>query len=190
MKSSILIPTIFVVALCHIGCVPPPDYPAEEGLREPVVNSSLKPLPRPTIYPLDAGIFVVELNNDLVWDGLIDTLMHTYILELVNPASGIVTTAWNTYYFEEKLFRNKISIRVQRRSRGSTQLTILNKIEQLEGNPAKNSAIWLPAEDSVTESARVILNLALALNQPSPALPMEWDMAQKRLKEDNPNIGR
>jgi hypothetical protein len=122
---------------------------------------------RATIYAVSGDTYRIDLSHEIVWSSLVNVLLKNYNLVLVDRGLGVMTTEWDSYYLEEALFRNKISLRLMNLGGGSSELTIHNNIEQASTSLA---GLWLPADDDLSESHRIVKNLALALRQPEPSL--------------------
>jgi hypothetical protein len=132
-----------------------------------------------TIYPINEQTFRFQLNDEKVWSAALDVLMQDYNLLVVDRKSGVISTEWDSFYLDKKIFRNKISVRITRKSWGQANLTIVNKIETLREGLAQSAddAIWIPTKDSKSEPARIIQSMALVLQQPQPNLPPQMKVS-------------
>lgn len=133
-----------------------------------------------TIYPVDGQTFRFQMHDEKVWNAVIDVLMRNYNLTVVDRKSGVITTDWDSFYLDKKVYRNRVSIRVSRQSWGQSNLSIVNNLEVLQNGAAKTEidAVWLPAEAENSESARIIQNMASLLNQPHPTLPPSMKLSK------------
>lgn len=151
--------------------------PAKE--KEVVVVERKAPQERATIYSLGKNTFRFRLDEEDVWQAAIRVLMQNYNLTIIDPDSRVITTEWDSFYLNNDVYRNKISIYMQRRGRGEVDLTIHNNVEALkDGVVAGVGTIWVPAEDKAGESGRIIQNLAISLHQPAPMLPPHMAVAR------------
>lgn len=129
---------------------------------------------RASIYALDKQTFRFALREGDVWDAALNVLLRNYNLTIVDKSSGIVTTEWDTYFLNQEVYRNRLSMRISRGAGSGVDLMIHNNVERLrDASQATGAvgAVWLPAEDGANETARIVQNMALVLNQPPPVLP-------------------
>lgn len=127
----------------------------------------------PAIYPIDAQTYRFQVKDSDVWDAALSVLLKNYNLTIVDKNAGIITTEWDSFYLKKAIFRNKLSMRVRRISWNAVDVTIHNSIERLQDGASAGTvgAVWLPSEDVANESARIIQNMAIALNRPAPVMP-------------------
>ena len=136
---------------------------------------------RATIYAVDGQTYRFALRENDVWDSAINVLLHNYNLTIVDRQSGIVTTEWDSYYLENAVYRNRLSLKVSKSSGNTVDVMIHNNVERLrDAAQATGSvgAVWLPADDGPNEVARVVQNMALLLNQPPPVMPPSGQIAK------------
>ena len=127
-----------------------------------------------TIYAIDKQTFHFALREGDVWDAALNVLLRNYNLTIVDKNSGIVTTEWDSYFLNQEVFRNRLSLRISRGANNGIDVIVHNNVERLRDASAATGAVgavWLPAEDAANETARVVQNMALVLNQPPPVLP-------------------
>jgi hypothetical protein len=137
--------------------------------------------PRASIYAVDKQTYRFALRENEVWDSVLNVLLRNYNLTIVDKASGIVTTEWDTFYLSNAVYRNKVSVRVFKSSWNTVDVTVHNNVERLrDASQAAGTvgAVWLPSDDPANEVARVIQNMALVLNQPPPVLPPNMAVAK------------
>jgi hypothetical protein len=149
--------------------------------------------PRASIYAVDKQTFRFSLRENDVWDSVLNVLLRNYNLTIVDKASGIVTTEWDTYYLSNAVYRNKVSVRVFKSSWNSVDVTVHNNVERLrDASQAAGTvgAVWLPSDDPANEVARVVQNMALVLNQPPPVLPPNMAVAKDVSKEQPASSSR
>ena len=141
--------------------------------RVPANNADNSIQQKATIYAVDSQTFRFALKDEDVWDSAIQVLLKNYNVTVIDHTSGVLTTEWDTYYLDNSVFRNKISMHLRRVGRDVAEITMRNNVEKLQDGAVAGTvgAVWLPAEDTQGEVGRVIQNMALALNQPPPVLP-------------------
>ena len=161
---------------------------APAATRRSSEDSASKRRERPSIYAIDEKTFRFSLASDDVWDAAINVLMRNYNLTIVDKDSGVITTEWDTFFLEQEVFRNKVSLRIQRTSRASADVMIHNSVEKLSNgaNAGAVGAIWLPHQDTANESHRIVRNMAILLNQPPPYIP-GGNVASSADQLDRPN---
>ena len=127
---------------------------------------------RATIYAVDTQTFHLSLKEEDVWDSLLNVLMRNYNLNVVDRTSGIVTTEWDSFYLNQIVYRNKVSVRVRKLGRSQVEMIVHNNVEKLQDGSSAGTvgAIWLPAGDNQKEVGRIVQNVAILLNQPPPTL--------------------
>ena len=155
--------------------------------RTTVDGVTKKPEPkRKTIYALDENTFRFALSEDEVWDSALNVLLRNYNLNIVDRASGVATTEWDSYYLDSKVYRTKVSIRVRRISRSYVDVLVYNNVEQLHDGSSAGTvgAVWLPAKDGSKEVGRLVQNMALLLNQPAPVMPSAMAAGANTTKGD------
>ncbi len=136
--------------------------------------ANVQPPVRATIYAVDKQTFRFALREADVWEAALNVLLRNYNLTIVDKGSGILTTEWDSYFLNQEVFRNRLSMRIARNSWNTVDMTIHNNVERLrDASQATGAvgAVWLPAEDGANETARVVQNMALVLSQPPPVLP-------------------
>ena len=129
--------------------------------------------PRASIYAIDADTFRVNLRDGEVWDAALSVLMHNYSPAVIDRASGIFSTEWDSYFLNGSVYRNKVSVRLVRAEPGTTNLIIHNNVEHLRDASQAGGAVgavWLPTTDPANEIGRIVQNMALVLGQPPPML--------------------
>ena len=127
-----------------------------------------------TIYAIDKQTFRFAMRDAEVWDTALNVLLRNYNLTIVDRASGVITTEWDSFFLEKDVYRNRLSLRMVKIGRDMVEMTVHNNVERLrDASQATNTvgAVWLPAEDRANEVGRIVQNMALLLNQPPPVLP-------------------
>ncbi len=134
---------------------------------------------RASIYALDKQTFRFALKEAEVWDAALNVLLRNYNVTLVDRNSGIITTEWDSFYLNNEVFRNRVSLRIGKSN--AVDVMIHNNVEKLKDASqvaGTVGAVWLPADDPANEVGRLIQNMALLLNQPPPVLPPSGPVAK------------
>ncbi len=134
---------------------------------------------RASIYAIDKQTFRFALKEPEVWDAALNVLMRNYNVTIVDRNSGIITTEWDSFYLNNEVFRNRVSIRIGKSN--VVDVMIHNNVEKLkDASQAAGTvgAVWLPADDPANEVGRLVQNMALLLNQPPPVLPPSGPVAK------------
>lgn len=136
---------------------------------------------RATIYAVDKRTYRFTLKDSDVWDAALNVLLRNYNVTIVDKQNGIITTEWDSYYLNNEVFRNRVSLRISRGPSGAVDLTMHNNVEKLKDAAQAAGTVgvvWLPAEDPANEVSRIVQNMALVLNQPPPVLPPQGAVAR------------
>jgi len=144
------------------------------------INAQNRDAPRASIYALDNQTYRFLLSEHSVWDAAINVLLRNYNLTIVNEKNRILTTEWDSFYLNDEVFRNKISIRMRKSNYGVVDVTVHNNVEKLSDSSqavGTVGAVWLPANDEAKEVSRILQNMALVLNQPPPVFPPGMEIA-------------
>ena len=149
-------------------------YNQPKPARKVVQSQNMKKGKTASIFSIDQNTFRFHLTFSKVWNSAIDVLLENYNLNIVDRKSGIITTEWDSFYLENKVYRNKVSVRVKKLAYNMVDVTIHNSVETLQniGNGGLASA-WLPHPKNHEEMGRLIHNMAINLGQPKPVLPRE-----------------
>ncbi len=126
-----------------------------------------------SVVMIDPGTVRFQAAYDKVWDGMLDVLLKNYNLAIADRANGLVTTEWDSYYLDDRVHRNKLSIRLKKINPMGTELQIYNNVEVLSRSADGVTELWLPTNRNKPEIGRVIQNMAIALNLSAPDLPVE-----------------
>lgn len=189
--------SLTLLALLQVACVPAflDKYKREEVRRSqqknpasPAVATSSSPAKAsgrrvmPSIVQISEGVFRVPMTYDRTWDAVVDVLLRNYNLQIVEKATGILTTEWDSYYLDGKVHRNKVSLRLKRLGNQGVDLTVHNNVEVLSRVSDGVSEIWLPSDRTKPEIGRIVQNLAIQSGQPKPALTAEYQPATEALR--------
>lgn len=205
-KKIILKAAVACASLTFVACIPKHLKKYEAGSSEKsknpdaLVNTSEAPkeksrkkikeeeqvasAQRASIYALDKQTFRFALKEAEVWDAALNVLMRNYNVTIVDRNSGIITTEWDSFYLNNEVFRNRVSIRIGKAN--VVDVMIHNNVEKLkDASQAAGTvgAVWLPADDPANEVGRLIQNMALVLNQPPPVLPPSGPVAKGQTQQ-------
>lgn len=159
---------------------------AKEKSRKKVKEEEQPSAQRASIYAVDKQTFRFALKEPEVWDAALNILLRNYNVTIVDRNSGIITTEWDSFYLNNEVFRNRVSIRISKSS--VVDVMIHNNVEKLkDASQAAGTvgAVWLPADDPANEIGRLIQNMALLLNQPPPVLPPSGPIAKGQSQSDD-----
>lgn len=143
--------------------------------------------PRASIYAVDRKTFRFALKENDIWDAALNVLLRNYNVTIVDKLNGIITTEWDSYYLNNGVFRNRISLRIGKNQWSNVDVIFHNNVEKLkDASQAAGTvgAVWLPADDPANEIGRIVQNMALMLNQPPPVLPPDSAIARGQEKGD------
>jgi hypothetical protein len=126
---------------------------------------------RAPIRMIDQQTFRFHLRSESVWKAAIDVLIKNYNITMLNRETGLMTTEWDSFYLENKLYRNRVSLHFKRLSWDIVDVTVMNNVETMGfAEDGQLTNIWLPSEDQAGESMRIVNNMARLLNQPLPSV--------------------
>lgn len=147
-----------------------------------VVGRELTNSTKSTIFALNNQTFRFTVRESEIWDTALNVLLRNYNLTIVDRASGVITTEWDSFFLDQDVYRNRLSLRIFKSGRDQVDVIVHNNVERLrDASQATNAvgAVWLPAEDHGTEVNRIIQNMALVLNQPPPVLAPPAKVAKR-----------
>ena len=129
----------------------------------------------PSVDYIDKNRFRIHQTYSRVWDCTIDLMLKNYNLNIANKSSGLITTEWDSFYLDGKVYRNKLSIRVKKLNWNMVDVIVYNNVEILADNTGNSGPmIWLPEHDGKPEIGRIITNLAILLRMGKPNIPEEY----------------
>ena len=154
----------------------PSSVPAKKSLNEKTVS---------TIDYIDKNRFRIHQSYTRVWDCMLDLMLKNYNLTIANKSSGLMTTEWDSFYLDNKVYRNKLSVRVKQLNWNMVDVIVYNNVEVLADNrESMGPMVWLPENDGKYEIGRIITNLSILLRMGKPNLPKEY-IAGKTQKATN-----
>ena len=83
---------------------------------------------------IDKNRFRIHKTYSRVWDNILDLVLKNYNLNIADKNSGLITTEWDSYYLNNKVFRNKLSIRVKQPNWNMVDVIVYNNVEILADN--------------------------------------------------------
>ena len=133
---------------------------------------------------IDKNRFRIHQSYSRVWDNMLDLVLKNYNLNIANKDSGLITTEWDSYYLDNKVYRNKLSVRVKQLNWKMVDVIIYNNVEILADNrETQGPMVWLPEDEGKAEIGRLITNLSIVLRMKKPNLPTEY-IAVKKTSSD------
>lgn len=124
------------------------------GFSRPMMTSPLM------FQRLDKNTWRIAASAPLVFQTVARILSQTYILSQTDRRSFSLSTEWDKFFIDGRLFRNRVSINVFPLNSKFADLVIKNSIEYYTQNNAKldtNSPDqWLPTQDITNEMDRIL----------------------------------
>lgn len=173
---------VLMIGTLH-SCAPTFLRPGEKSIPEPELSLARSALVGSTrqsskavngITALAQGSWLVPERMGEVWNGVLNILLRNYNVQTVNQESGVITTEWDRFYLDHKVYRNKISLRVSSGPYHQTHLVVVNNVEVLQDSADSGSLspVWLPSKDRSEESERLVRSLAAWLRLSPPVSPV------------------
>lgn len=94
-----------------------------------------------------------------VFSILVKLLSQNYILRNIDRRNFSLTTDWDKFFVEGRLFRNRINVTVFPLSNKQTEVIVRNFVEYYSGNPQNTEesvSSWLPSPDITDEVTRIV----------------------------------
>lgn len=124
------------------------------GFSRPMMTSPLM------FQRLDKNTWRIAASAPLVFQTVARILSQTYILSQTDRRTFSLSTEWDKFFIDGRLFRNRVSINVFPLNSKFADLVIKNSIEYYTQNNAKldtNSPDqWLPTQDITNEMDRIL----------------------------------
>ena len=132
------------------------------------------------IYPINKNSYYVAASYRELWSLCIDILIANYSLLVVDKASGLITTDWDSFRTQDALYRNKVTIRVKQIGWGRSLLSVHNTLETMVNGKSLGYAgtVWLPTKGKEQEVGRIIKNIAGVFGQNSLKLSQNKETAE------------
>lgn len=142
------------------------------GAHTPSRNSmSLPNILTRELTKVDGNVWRSSVDAVQLFNMLSRLLSQNYLLTSVDRKSLTLSTDWDKFFIEGRLFRNRLSISVFPVGHRQTEVVLKNSVEYFSGNPNNPQemtlANWLPSPDITDEVSRVVdsLNKQIAFYQ-------------------------
>jgi hypothetical protein len=139
------------------------------GLAQPMVNSPL------LFQRLDRNTWRVATTAGHLFQTIARVISQSYIISQADRRALSLSTEWDKFFIDGRLFRNRISVNVFPYSARSADLIIKNNIEYYTQTAQKtdenNPTQWLPTQDVTDELDRVLEKTQSQLMAQLPATP-------------------
>lgn len=124
---------------------------------------------------IDGNIWRSGMEPVALFNMISRLLAQRYLIQNVDRRSLTISTDWDKFFIEGRLFRNRLSVSVFPVGLRQTEVVIKNSVEYYSGSPnaadSNNSVVnWYPTPDITDELPRVVdsLNRQIAyLNRPT-----------------------
>lgn len=124
------------------------------GIAQPMVSSPL------LFQRLDRNTWRVAAAAGPLFHTIARILSQTYIISQADRHALSISTEWDKFFIDGRLFRNRISVNVFPHAARSADLVIKNNIEYYVQSAEKidenNPTQWLPTQDVTDELDRVL----------------------------------
>lgn len=133
---------------------------------EPDTAQSSSKLIEKSIIQKKENTYQISESYRSVFDGCLQVLIDNYIIQVVDSKAGVITTNFDKFYKDNKLFRNQVSIVLKAVDHKTTTISLYNNVETLEPiSYSDDSKVnWHPYTKQKEEVDRIIKNLARRLN--------------------------
>jgi hypothetical protein len=139
------------------------------GLAQPMVNSPL------LFQRLDRNTWRVATTAGHLFQTIARVISQSYIISQADRRALSLSTEWDKFFIDGRLFRNRISVNVFPYSARSADLVIKNNIEYYTQSAQKtdenNPTQWLPTQDVTDELDRVLEKTQSQILAQLPAAP-------------------
>lgn len=95
-------------------------------------------------------------------------LAENYPIHLVDAKAGVITTAYDTYYLDNRLYRNRLTLVIAATGKYTSTMVVNNSREVLDVSRVGEAGgkVWYPELKNQQEIKRVAQNLARKLALP------------------------
>lgn len=113
---------------------------------------------------IDGNIWRSGMEPVALFNMVSRLLAQRYLIQNVDRRSLTISTDWDKFFIEGRLFRNRLSVSVFPVGLRQTEVVIKNSVEYYSGSPnapeANNSVVnWYPTPDITDELPRVVDSL-------------------------------
>lgn len=159
-----------VSCLLLLGCLPSVLSKYQKGVKAPVEaprRSEVKKAPAEPVsafQKVSTSRYRYARPISKVWASAIKVLLSHYNINIIDRGSGLMTTEWDSFYIDGKVYRNKVSLSITEADRESATLKIYNNVEELMNK--QGSGIWLPSSKGEKEVSRIATEIGRHLGMP------------------------
>lgn len=117
---------------------------------------------------LKENTFAVAAPYEHTFRTALAILAENYPIHLVDAKAGVITTAYDTYYLDNRLYRNRLTLVIAATGKATSSLVVNNSREVLDVSRVGESGakVWFPELKNQHEIKRVAQNLARKLALP------------------------
>lgn len=133
--------------------------------KAPKVRS--KTAPR-IVGQLKENTFNISASYHHTFRTALEILAENYPIHLVDVKAGVITTAYDTYYLDNRLYRNRLTLVIAATGKASSKLVVNNTREVLDVSRVGEAGgqVWFPELKNNKEINRVAQNIARKLSLP------------------------
>lgn len=131
------------------------------------VSPRSKTAPR-TVGQLRENTFTIAAPYHHTFRTALEILAENYPIHLVDAKAGVITTAYDMYYLDNRLYRNRLTLVISATGKTSCTMVVNNSREVLDVSRVGEvgSKVWFPELKNQQEIKRVAQNLARKLSLP------------------------
>lgn len=117
---------------------------------------------------LKENTFAVAAPYEHTFRTALAILAENYPIHLVDVKAGVITTAYDTYYLDNRLYRNRLTLVIAATGKATSTMVVNNSREVLDVSRVGESGakVWFPELKNQQEVKRVAQNLARKLALP------------------------
>lgn len=164
--------------ICLSGCLP--GSLSKYQQRSTTVDAAipLPPLAQPratarksaprVVGQLKENTFAVAAPYHHTFRTALAILAENYPIHLVDAKAGVITTAYDTYYLDNRLYRNRLTLVIAATGKATSTMVVNNSREVLDISRVGEAGakVWYPELKNQQEIKRVAQNLARKLALP------------------------
>ena len=127
---------------------------------KPVQNSAVQGIMNREVnlQQVEDNVWRTSLNAQSAFQIVTRVLSQSYVLQKVDKNALTVSTDWDKFLVEGRMFRNRMFVTVFPVSKRSTEIVIRNDVQYYEGDNKNtlNQSQWIPTADITDEVSRVV----------------------------------